>query len=117
MTRPEYGTEDYRRYAALFNDVTRAPASGYVGFSDRGAIADYLWEQGWRREVRAEDVTESRRLCAPLPLGEELPAMCTGEQDCPATDAHMLCCQSPDRRPHPPPVDRPPLPNPVIPSN
>lgn len=60
MTRPECGTEDYRRYAALFNDIGRAPGTGqdYVRFSTRHAICDYLWEQGWRRDVRPEDVTE-----------------------------------------------------------
>jgi hypothetical protein len=52
----EYGTENYRRYAALFNDISRAPR--HIMFSDRQVLTDYLWSQGWRREVRPEDVTE-----------------------------------------------------------
>ena len=62
--KPEWGTEDYWRHAVLFNDVTRAPVSRHIFFSDIRAIADYLWAQGWRREVRPEDVTER----SPLPL-------------------------------------------------
>lgn len=58
MTAPEFGTEDYRRWATLFNDVGRAPTRRHNLFSERKAIADYLWEQGWRRDVRPEDVTQ-----------------------------------------------------------
>lgn len=52
--------EDSRCRAVLFNDITHAPLGHdeYFRFSDRRAIADYLWDQGWRREVRDEDVTE-----------------------------------------------------------
>ncbi len=56
--KPEFGTEDYRRYAVLFNDVTYAPVFNRLLFSERCALADYLWAQGWRRDVRPEDVTE-----------------------------------------------------------
>lgn len=57
--RPKWGTEDYRRYAVLFNDITHARlcSDQYIRFSDRHALADYLWAQGWRRDVRPEDVT------------------------------------------------------------
>lgn len=55
---PEWGTEDYRRYAALFNDITYAAVIKPIHFGDRQELARYLWSQGWRREVRAEDVTE-----------------------------------------------------------
>lgn len=54
---PEYGTEDYRRWSVLFNDVTRAPLRDHVLFSDRLALTQHLWAQGWRRDVRPEDVT------------------------------------------------------------
>ncbi len=57
VARPEFGTEDYWRYAVLFNDVTRAPSSRHMLFSDRNRMADYLWSQGWRRDVRPEDRT------------------------------------------------------------
>lgn len=55
-------SEDQRRRAALFNDITHAAdhASEHVLLSDRKTIADHLWEQGWRRDVRPEDVTERR---------------------------------------------------------
>lgn len=56
VARPAWGTEDYRRYAALFNDITRAPVERLY-FHDRQTLADYLWAQGWRRQVRPEDVT------------------------------------------------------------
>lgn len=49
-------TEDERRKAVLFNDIGKAPSKRHVFFSDRRAIADYLWEQGWRRDVRPDDV-------------------------------------------------------------
>jgi len=55
---PEYGTEEYRQYAALFNDITRADVSQHILFSDRNELTRYLWAQGWRRDVRPEDVTE-----------------------------------------------------------
>lgn len=58
MSEPEFGTEDYRRHAVLFNDVTHAPIETWLHFSDRLTLRDYLWAQGWRREVRPEDVTE-----------------------------------------------------------
>lgn len=69
--RPTWGTEDYRRYAALFNDIGRAPVSRHVLFSDRHALADHLWEQGWRRDVRPEDVTgtDDHRCDLPTPDG------------------------------------------------
>lgn len=53
---PEWGTEDYRIFATLFNDITGCPR--HIMFSDRKALAEWLWSQGWRREVRSEDVTE-----------------------------------------------------------
>lgn len=61
---PDYGTEDYRRKAVLFNDITRAPllSTKWFDFSDRQALTDYLWAQGWRRDVRPEDVTEPEPL-------------------------------------------------------
>ena len=56
---PAFGTEDYRRHAVLFNDITHAPVRvDYFRLSDRLALRDYLWAQGWRRDVRSEDVTE-----------------------------------------------------------
>lgn len=55
---PEQGTEDYRRHAVLFNDITFAPTDKHILFSDRLALQRHLWAQGWRREVRDEDVTE-----------------------------------------------------------
>lgn len=58
MNSPEYGTEDYRRWAVLFNDITHAPTQERIRFSDRHALTEFLWEQGWRRDVRPEDVTE-----------------------------------------------------------
>lgn len=54
---PEYGTEDYRRWSVLFNDVTRAPIGSHLLFSDRLAVTHHLWAQGWRRDVRPEDIT------------------------------------------------------------
>lgn len=56
---PERGTEDYRRRAVLFNDISWAPIN--LGFADRLRLRGWLWEQGWRRDVRPEDVTESER--------------------------------------------------------
>lgn len=53
---PQWGTEDYRIFATLFNDITACPR--HIMFSDRKALAEHLWSQGWRREVRPEDVTE-----------------------------------------------------------
>lgn len=53
---PEWGTEDYRIFATLFNDIAGCPR--HIMFSDRKALAEWLWSQGWRREVRPEDVTE-----------------------------------------------------------
>lgn len=49
----------YRQKAILFNDITRVslPRGGHLLLSERQAIADYLYEQGWRREERPEDVT------------------------------------------------------------
>lgn len=52
-------TEDERRMAALFNDITRVDTTGHLRLSDRVKIRDYLWAQGWRRDVRPEDVTEA----------------------------------------------------------
>lgn len=57
MSSPEYGTEDYRRWAVLFNDITHAPTDQFVHFGTRQALTDFLWNQGWRRDVRPEDVT------------------------------------------------------------
>jgi hypothetical protein len=59
--RPEQGTEDHRRYAVLFNDITHAPVEQFVHFGTRHILADYLWAQGWRRDVRPEDVTGASR--------------------------------------------------------
>lgn len=60
--RPLFGTEEYRQWAVLFNDLTRAPLPKrpdfYLDFSVRHDLADYLFQQGWRRDIRAEDVTE-----------------------------------------------------------
>jgi hypothetical protein len=55
---PAYGTEDYRIHACLFNDISRVelPHADLL-FADRLALQEYLWAQGWRREVRPEDVT------------------------------------------------------------
>ena len=47
--------EDQRRKSALFNDITEADGIVYMPFSERKALCDYLWEQGWRRDVRPED--------------------------------------------------------------
>lgn len=52
--------EDRRRRAALFNDITHTETKTWLMLSDRRAIADHLWAQGWRRNVRPEDVTETR---------------------------------------------------------
>lgn len=49
--------------AALFNDITNAPSRGFVMFSDRQAIADHLWEQGWRRPVPADQ--DGCEMCGP----------------------------------------------------
>jgi hypothetical protein len=53
--------EDQRRRAVLFNDIGRAPRkdSTYWWLSDRQQLADHLWAQGWRRDVRPEDETET----------------------------------------------------------
>lgn len=48
--------EDKRRKAVLFNDISHAPLIDFVRFTQRQVLADYLWEQGWRRDVRPEDV-------------------------------------------------------------
>ena len=55
---PAYGTEDYRRHAVLFNDITYAPIERRLTFSQRLELQRHLWAQGWRRDVRDEDVTE-----------------------------------------------------------
>lgn len=60
MKNPEYGTEDYRRWAVLFNDITHAPTEEHLLFSTRYQLAEWLWAQGWRRDVRPEDITEGR---------------------------------------------------------
>jgi hypothetical protein len=54
-------TEDQRRQAVLFNDITYAPVEQHILLGDRQRIADYLWALGWRREVRPEDITEGNR--------------------------------------------------------
>lgn len=74
----------------------------------RNALAELLKKAGYTQ------IEEPRRVCDPLPPGEEPPASCTGERDCPAVVVHMLCCQSIGLRP-PPPIDRPLLPDPVVP--
>ena len=51
-------SEDERRRAVLFNDITNAPDLPYMLLSERVSLRDWLWEQGWRRDVRPEDVTE-----------------------------------------------------------
>lgn len=52
-------SEEDRQRAVLFNDITHAPReAGEMLFSERQALQDHLWKQGWRREVRDEDVTE-----------------------------------------------------------
>lgn len=56
---PEWGTEDYRQWAVLFNDITHAPVEHHLLFSTRRELTEWLWEQGWRRDVRPEDITES----------------------------------------------------------
>lgn len=48
--------EDKRRRAVLFNDITFAPVQQHILFSDRQRLADWLWKQGWRRDVRPEDI-------------------------------------------------------------
>ncbi len=50
---------EYRMRAILFNDITHAPLTyeGYFRFSTRQEIADYLYQQGWRRPERPEDIT------------------------------------------------------------
>ena len=57
---PEWGTEDYRRWAVLFNDITHAPrdTDRWFPFSQRRLLTNYLWAQGWRRDVRPEDVND-----------------------------------------------------------
>lgn len=56
---PSWGEPGYNVHAALFNDIARAPDSprGWVPFSVRKRLADYLWAQGWRRELRPDDYT------------------------------------------------------------
>jgi hypothetical protein len=56
---PTWGTEDYRRWACLFNDITKAPIEWH-DFSTANALTRHLWTQGWRRDVRPEDVTEGQ---------------------------------------------------------
>jgi len=51
--------EDRRRYATLFNDVGNAPGDNLL-FGQRQKLTDYLWKQGWRRDVRPEDVNDHR---------------------------------------------------------
>lgn len=50
--------DDDRLKSVLFNDVSAAPVDVYVPLIDRQSIVDYLWSQGWRRDVRPADVTE-----------------------------------------------------------
>lgn len=56
--RPKADLRDpeYIAFATLFNDLTHAPLPadpngerGYVRFSHRQALADYLWSLGYRR--------------------------------------------------------------------
>jgi len=56
---PKWGGPDYNVHAALFNDIARAPESPRRGilFSDRKRLADYLFAQGWRRDLRPDDYT------------------------------------------------------------
>jgi len=56
-TAPPHGTEDYRRWSVLFNDVTYAPTRDHLLFSERLALTHHLWAQGWRRDVRPDDIT------------------------------------------------------------
>ena len=55
-------TEDERRRAVLFNDITYAPIAGSerIPWDARRALTEWLWEQGWRRDVRPEDVNDPR---------------------------------------------------------
>lgn len=55
---PEWGTEDYRRHAVLFNDITYCRIHRRLNFSDRLRLQRHLWALGWRRDVQDEDVTE-----------------------------------------------------------
>lgn len=51
---PQWGDPGYNSHAALFNDITFAPTKRVL-FSERKRIADYLYAQGWRRELRPDD--------------------------------------------------------------
>lgn len=56
-------TEDERRRAVLFNDITHVPLTeddDSLRFGVRRRLADWLWQQGWRRDVRPEDVNYPR---------------------------------------------------------
>jgi len=68
MKTPEE-REDDRRRAVLFNDITHAPREDdtYWWLSDRQQLADYLWAQGWRRDVRPEDETPTRPTTKEIP--------------------------------------------------
>jgi hypothetical protein len=55
---PQYGTDDYWRFAVLFNDITYAPTRRPLLFSDRQALTHWLWAQGWRRNVMPDDVND-----------------------------------------------------------
>lgn len=57
MTEQE--SEDVRRKAVLFNDLSDAiydlELDVHIQFKDKALIRNYLWDQGWRRDVRPED--------------------------------------------------------------
>lgn len=72
MSAPEYGTEDYRRHAVLFNDITHAPHPSRDGGARFAPIP--FWRVQWqpkgeppayrdtRREPTAERMAKALRL-------------------------------------------------------
>lgn len=47
---------EFRQRAILFNDLSRVKVGEYIPLSYRKRWVDYLYDQGWRREERPEDI-------------------------------------------------------------
>lgn len=58
MTTPDVRDPDYRLFAALNNDIASAQTEVFLRLDVREAIAEALWESGWRREFRDSDYTD-----------------------------------------------------------
>lgn len=55
-TRVDPQDPEYRQKSIMFNDISRAPVSQRLWFSQRHSLAEFLHSQGWRREEKESDI-------------------------------------------------------------